>query len=209
MNTVREASDAPDRARPKSIAFDWWDRYCNPSSEKTDPSVRARLRRARSRLDVIQIVPAVTLARRLGATDNSVSSWKLNASLDLARVLAHVKANDSQHPMRAAGWKNFPGDRKENEVGVGEERPRLSEARFKRLLETGDGEEKIAAFTRLIALLGGTANVERLAKDFLMWNHPESGDRIRERWAFEYLAAGKAAPPEPSFDTLESEDDGV
>jgi CRISPR type I-E-associated protein CasB/Cse2 len=108
--------------------------------------------------------------------------------------------------MRAAGWKSFPGDKKESEAG--DDRPVLSEARFRRLLETGEGEEKLLAFVRLVTLLDGTVNVTQLASDFMSWNHPEYGERVRERWAFEYLAAGSAAPPLPPVDTISTEDPG-
>jgi CRISPR type I-E-associated protein CasB/Cse2 len=170
-----------------------------------DPGTRARLRRARSSLDLLRITPAVDLARQLGAVPKArpAPDWKLNAALDLSRVLAHVKEHESQHPMKAAGWEHFPGDRRETDVSEG--RPRLSEARFRRLLETGDGEEKVRAFTRLVTLLDGRVNVDQLASDFLDWNHPEYGDRVRERWAFHYLAAGSAAPAAPPTDT---EDNG-
>jgi CRISPR type I-E-associated protein CasB/Cse2 len=121
-------------------------------------------------------------------------------------VLAHVKEHDAtQPPMRAAGWKRFAGNRKESEAG--DDRPALAEARFRRLLQTGDGEEKVAAFVRLIALLGQRVKIDDLARDFLLWNHPEVGDRIRERWAFFYYAAQDAAPPVPDPIALASEDD--
>jgi len=206
------AAPAPDRQggdRRGARALAWWRKHCDPANRQADPATRARLRRARSHLDVLRIDPAVALARQLGAAPRSHAAppWRLYASLDLARVLAHVKEHDPRrHPMEAAGWKRFPGDRKESEAG--EERPLLSGARFNRLLETGDGDEKVLAFTRLIALLGGAVNVATLASDFLTWNHPEHGDRVRERWAFHYLAAGSAAPPSPTIDTPDSEDDG-
>lgn len=189
-------------------ALGWWRRHVDPANGKVDPATRARLRRARSHLDVLRIEPAVALARQLGAAPKSraAPAWRTYAALDLARVLAHVKEHESRHPMRAAGWKRFPYETTESEAGA--DRPLLSDARFKRLLETGEGEEKVLAFTRLVALLGGTVNVPQLANDFLVWNHPEHGDRVRERWAFEYLHAGSAAPDLPAIDSdTDAEDD--
>jgi len=116
--------------------------------------------------------------------------WRITSALDLARVLAHIREDDPrQRPMQAAGWKSFPGDRRESDAGEG--RPRLSEARFRRLLHSGRGEERVSAFARLIALLGGTVNVAELANDFWHWN-----DRTKRRWAFDYYAAGIATPPD-------------
>lgn len=177
-------------------ALGWWRRHCDPANSKADPAARARLRRARSHLDVLRIEPAVVLARLLGAAPrtHAAPAWRVHAALDLARVLAHVKVHEDRHPMRAAGWESFPGENTKLPPPV------LSNARFARLLETGEGEEKVQAFTRLVTLLGGTVNVAQLASDFLTWDHPEFGDRVRERWAFEYLAAGSAAPPPPPVD---------
>lgn len=189
-------------------AFEWWQRHCDPANRHTDPATRARLRRARSHLDVLRITAAIELARRLGVVNKgrSAPTWLMHAALGLACVLAHVKAHDHRHPMEAAGWKRFPGDRKESDAG--DDRPILSEARFNRLLETGDGEEKVLAFIRLVALLNGAVNVEQLSEDFLTWNHPEFGDRVRERWAFHYLAAGRAAPPPVQIESTVTEDTG-
>lgn len=202
---VASGAGLPAARGSGSQAHGWWRRHCDPANPKVDPAIRARLRRARSDLDVLRVEPAVMLARQLGAVPRSQAapSWRLRAALDLSRVLAHVKEHDPRHPMRVAGWKEFPADNKQQES------PRLSDARFRRLLETGEGEEKVAAFTRLVALLGGSVNVAQLATDFLLWNHPDYGDRVRERWAFEYLAAGSAAPPLPSIDSPDTEDAGA
>jgi CRISPR type I-E-associated protein CasB/Cse2 len=101
--------------------------------------------------------------------------------------------------MRTLGWKHFPGGRREG--GGGEDRPKLAEARFRRLLKSGTGEERVAGFVRLVALLGRKTKVDDLARDFLDWNHPTYGPRVRERWAFLYYAAGEAAPAIPEFDS--------
>jgi CRISPR type I-E-associated protein CasB/Cse2 len=184
------------------IALAWWRRLRDPAGG--DPGSLARLRRGRSSLEAYAVRPAVILARRLGAARPDALDTRARDTLDLARVLAHVKEHDpSQHPMRAAGWRRFAGTRKESEAG--DDRPRLAEARFRRLLETGDGEEKVAAFSRLVALLGDTVSVRDLANDFLYWNHPDFGDRVRERWAFLYYAAGEAMPEHATTDSLTSD----
>lgn len=169
-------------------ALEWWKRYCDPLDG--DPGTRARLRRCRSTVEALSIPAAVSLARQLGAPGDGAGDddWRWAVGLDLARVLAHVSEHDpGQRPMRAAGWKTFPDDRKESEAG--EDRPRLSEVRFRRLLDTARGEEQVVAFIRLIKLLGGTVNVAALAEDFWHWS-----DRTKRRWAFDYYAAGVAAP---------------
>ena len=111
--------------------------------------------------------------------------------------------------MRAAGWRTFAGDRKESDAG--EDRPRLSEVRFRRLLTAGPGEEQVSAFVRLIALLDGAIDVGSLAADFLDWNHPTLGERVRRHWAEDYYAArtfGAAnggVPSEPPTPTIEDD----
>lgn len=167
------------------IALDWWRYYCDPAT--ADPGVRARLRRCDSPVDASSITAAVALARRLGAFADETDEWRMTSALDLARVLAHVREHAPGAPMRAAGWRTFAGDRKESEAG--EDRPILSEARFRRLLTTGSGEEQVTAFVRLVDVLGGAVDVAALAADFLRWNHPWRGDQVRKRWAVDYYAA--------------------
>lgn len=170
-------------------AMRWWRRLIDP--ENGDRGSLAELRRARSPLEAMSIRAAIDLARRLGTTHGSAHADRTRDVLDLARVLAHVKEHDpSQRPMQSAGWKRFAGDRRESDAG--DDRPKLAEARFRRLHDTGDGEEKVDAFVRLVALMGGTINVTALANDFLGWNHPLLGDRVRERWAFDYYHATSA-----------------
>lgn len=89
--------------------------------------------------------------------------------------------------MRSAGWRRFPGEAKESDAGA--DAPKLSELRFRRLLQTERGEEQVTAFVRLVQLLGGKIDVARLADDFVFWN-----DRVKREWAFDYYAAGIAMP---------------
>jgi CRISPR type I-E-associated protein CasB/Cse2 len=201
-----ESGAAPPQSTYPALA--WWRRLRDP--HRGDPGALARLRRSRSTLEAMQVPAALELAKRLGAMPRNVhaSGWMVRAALDLARVLARVREHDPvHHPMRAAGWKQFAGSRRESDAG--KDRPVLSEARFRRLLLTADGEEKVSAFTRLIALLGGNVKVDDLSRDFMRWNHPEFGDRVRERWAFLYYAAGTAAPLLPAEAETPTEDEDV
>ncbi|WP_374310244.1 type I-E CRISPR-associated protein Cse2/CasB [Methylocella sp.] len=49
------------------------------------------------------------------------------------------------------------------------------------------------AFRRLVALLGGTANVADLAESLLDWPDETRGESRRRRWVFDYY--GQASPP--------------
>lgn len=176
-------------------ALEWWQRHCHPV--EGDAATRARLRRCRSATDAVGIPAAIYLARSLGALSETRTEddYQVTAAINLARVLAHVTQHiETQRPMQTAGWRSFPGERRESEAG--EDRPMLSEVRFRRLLTAARGEEQVSAFVRLIALLGGAVNIAALAEDFIYWN-----DRTKRRWAFDYYAAGMAAPTD--VDTFE------
>lgn len=192
-NSVVEAA-APPAIRTNDAgarSLGWWKRLADP--ERGDPATLARLRRARTTLEAASIRPAMSLARLLGGAKSDAPDWRTRAALDLARVLAHVREHDAvQHPMRAVGWRRFAGDRKE--TAAGEDRPRLAEARFRRFMQVGDGDEKVEQFTRLVRFLNGQVKVDDLARDFLRWNDPVNGDRVRERWAYFYYAAQDATP---------------
>lgn len=199
-----------DNKRHESVgdrAYEWWRDNCQPASgdvqnvsRKRDPAIRARLRRCRSNTEAAAIPAAISLVRRLNALQNiaSPSSPDVDAALGLARVLAFVTENSAEGPMKAAGWKRFPGDKPKSQPT--DNQPRLAEARFKRLLGVKPGDDQVVAFTRLVTLLGGRVNVAELSRDFLQWDR----DTTRRRWAFDYYAASSALPK--SDDTSPSEE---
>lgn len=192
MNSVMQvpSTERNPNAVHEHPALGWFN-----SLRKGNPGAPARLRRCRSRADVLMEPAAFQLAQRLGLLKASYS-WddaRLGAALDLARVLAFVKVNDaSRRLMRAAGWKTFPGDRKESDAGS--DRPLLSQVRFRRLLTTEPGEPLVAACIRLVRQLDNTVNVADLSNDFLGWSNPERQVRVRNKWAYDYYAAGVAMP---------------
>lgn len=196
--TERTSSELSSKARS------WWRRTCaldepRESASPTwrpDPAVRAKLRRCRDRVEAFMIPEALQLGNTL-APSASVND-RLGTAIDLARVLAHIKKDNPEHPMRNVGWPSFPRDT----AGEGTERPKLAETRFKRLLQATDGEERVDAFVRLIALMGGQANVREISDAFWWWNHPSG--RIRQQWAFVYFNAANAAPID--IDTTPSEE---
>ena len=166
-----------------AIAAAWWRHTCG--SDAPDSSTRARLRRCRNNVEAATEPVALLLARRLGALAPGAHPNDAERAIGLARVLACVRMEASEAPLRALGWKNFPGGRTEADA----KRPRLNETRFRRLLSVSRGEEQVVAFRRLIALMEETANVSALANDFWYW-----GDRTKQRWAFDYYNARTEAP---------------
>ena len=188
-------------------SYQWWRDNCqqdfgdDTSDRKPyDPAIRAKLRRCSSNTDAAMIPAAVSLAVRLQALRKDVQPWDpaVDAVLGLARVLSFVTENNPKGPMRLACWQQFPGENPKSQLP--ENQPRLAEARFKRLLGVTPGEEQVAAFIRLVKLLGGSVSVAELSRDFLHWGREET----RRRWAFDYYAASFAAPP--SDDISSSED---
>jgi CRISPR system Cascade subunit CasB len=203
MIAVSETSNRPADAsavrEPAVIA--WFNEL------QKNAGARARLRRCRSTVEALAEPAAISLARRVGALSERSRSDEhaVQTAIDLARVLAHVTTHvGGQRVMQSAGWKQFPGDKREGDAG--EMRPVLSEVRFRRLLTTSDGEPLVAAFVRLVRLLNGAVNVRELANDFRFWGHPEVGLKIRQKWAFDYYAAGASAPPDETS-TNTNEDD--
>ena len=169
--------------RAGALATAWWRHTCGPDA--ADSSARARLRRCRNNVEAATEPLALLLARRLGAFAPGAHPNDAERAIGLARVLACVRTEASEAPLRALGWRKFPGDRAE----AGAERPRLGETRFRRLLTVAGGEEQVVAFRRLVALMDETANVSALANDFWYW-----GDRTKQRWAFDYYNARAATP---------------
>jgi CRISPR system Cascade subunit CasB len=97
----------------------------------------------------------------------------------LAAILAHVREDDTQLIARAIGHEAF-----------GKPRHRmLSENRFRRLMQVQDADELMTGMTRLVAWMGGKANVSDLARSVLFWT-----EQTRARWAYGYYGAGIANP---------------
>jgi len=166
------------------IAWDWW-RYLN-DPKTGDRASLARLRRCETALDAASIPAGLRLARKLcaGAEDQN-----LDKALELAILLAQVRGDAPQKPMRAVGWKTFPSGKDAGEPPV------LSELRFRQLLQTTP-ENRLEKFKRLVRLMKGAANVAELAQDFWFW-----GDKVKKHWAFGYYAAANPQPQtEPEGD---------
>lgn len=185
MNETSKLSNAATTVSPSDRAREWW--AVNISDAEGERGVRARLRRAGSSQDALSIPAAIALARRLGRIPEPGSpQWKQAAfdrALGLAVVLAHVREDTPTPLFRTLGWRQFPYDKQESDAG--DDRPVLSELRFKRLLQTSGEEDLLAAFVRLIALAGGATNVADTARIYLNWDF----DRTKRDIALTYFNA--------------------
>ncbi|BBK42275.1 hypothetical protein STVA_22950 [Allostella vacuolata] len=187
------------RDRQRVAIRSWWrslqpyreDREPNPTA---DPAGLARLRRAGRVTDVVAEATVFDLYRRLGL-EPAEAARDLPWVAAAAMVLAHVRADAAPagapprrpHPARAIGRERFDDTRFESAI--------MSPLRFRRLLATREVEEVARAMRRMVAMTAPVGlDVGALGQAMLDWPHPIRGDGTRTRWAFEYHAAGDAAP---------------
>lgn len=139
------------------VAEKWWEDL------KKRRAARARLRRAKTLLEIMQEPEALRLIERLRLSRNP------DRVAMLAGILAWVRDNDDQFVARAIG-----------RTSLDEEDAPVSEARFRRLLQARD-DERMEAMRRLVRLTKGKVNVRDLSFAVLYW-----GDGVKKRWIFRY-----------------------
>ena len=154
-----------------AVAANWWRELTEKDSAGrltlgARRAALARLRRATTPLEVIMEPEALRLIARLpGAGD----PYRERAAI-LAGVLATVREEDSRPVARALGRDAL------DEV----DSACMSEARFRRLLQTDD-DALMEAMRRIVRLAGGKVDVYDLSFAILHW-----GDRVKKRWIFRY-----------------------
>ena len=170
-------------------AYAWW-LELQPDAERGrrgDTATLAALRRAGTPSEAITVNATIDLALSLGVDRRDWESVAI-----LAAVLAHVRtaAFGEGSVARALGHR------------TGEQRL-MSELRFRQLLQADTAEERMAAFRRAVAMLGGRANIHDLAESLLDWSDPGRGETRRVRWMFDYF--GEPAPGDATAPTAETE----
>jgi CRISPR system Cascade subunit CasB len=187
-------SEMPSSSRIAGGARDWW-QDLQPTKANGEPNptgdraALARLRRVATPADVIAEDATLALFRRLGL--RSADYPRLPRVALIATVLAQVRADaepgvDGWRPAAArAVGRASPDD---------SDSAKMSPLRFRRLLACRDDEELAHQMRRMVALADGRINVGDLAYALYYWNDEVRGDGVRTRWAFEYYAAGAAAP---------------
>lgn len=156
------------------VAAAWW-RELQPNEETGAPGDRAaaaRLRRCTTVAEAMQEPETVALLRRLGGGRREFPSVAL-----LAAVLASVRKDAPK-----AGVARSLGPENPDQV----ETALMSPLRFRRLLDAEDKDERLAAFRRMVLMLGGTADVHDLAASLLDWR-----ERRRIDWTYAYWNAGQ------------------
>jgi CRISPR system Cascade subunit CasB len=162
MTDNKYLSFEPDTAEGK-ILYDWWQGLDKNRGE------RARLRRCKNPLEVASVQvffnPLFKLER-----EGKVSSERLALVIG---ALSHVKTYQ--------GGKPFPELMAEPKTEGGSNY-RVSELRFRRLLEIKDRDELYPAIIRMIKMVDSKANIYGLANDLYWWN-----ERTKKEWAYRYF----------------------
>jgi CRISPR system Cascade subunit CasB len=164
----------------KKTAAQWWQTLQPywPNGKPNPTSDRAALARLRRGDLLAAATDPVTmeLFRALGCRRQEELP---NVAL-CAAVLANVRENrKEEHPARTLG--PLPGEPAEQ--------AKMKPLRFRRLIEAEDPEERLILLRRAVQLAGDNLNVAELASACLSWTTER-----RQRWIFEYYAAGRAAP---------------
>ncbi len=139
----------------------WW------RSLEDNRGDRAELRRCGTLAEVV-FTPAYHRLRQAVCRYGAVHDDGLAAMAGLA---AKVKSNATDNTVA-----------EQMATGKGDS-ARVSGLRFRRLLKVKDQEELFTALGRVIALLGGSANLQSMAQSVYFWN-----DRTRKQWAFDYYS---------------------
>ena len=138
----------------------WWEWL---SENRGD---RAVLRRCGMLAEVV-LTPAYHRLRQAVARSGSVYDDGLALlAVIAAKVKTHAPGNSIAEQMA---------------TGKPDGSARVSGLRFRRLVKAKDHESLFTPLGRVIALLGGEANLESLARSIYFWN-----DRSRKDWAFDY-----------------------
>lgn len=174
-----------DEPRWHDIAARWW-RELQPDDKRPNPSLRAgnraalaRLRRCARVAEAGSEPEALDLARRLGISHGG--HGRLENALLAAIVLAHVRDDDREMSVARRLGASGP-----------DQRALMSPLRLSRVLTADTAEDRLVAFRRVVALLGGRAHVTNLARALLDWS-----EKTRIAWAFDYHNV-----PPPGSDAL-------
>ncbi len=146
------------------ILHRWWSELQAPENRGR----RAELRRCRAPFDALFAPAYHDLHRRLGQRGDP-DTVTLPAIAALAAHVQHMRG-DKRFAQQMAASKSEGGTS-----------PRLSELRFRRLLQYERIDELFPALRRVVRLLDGSVNLYSLANSVYWW-----GDRERRQWAYDY-----------------------
>ncbi|WP_209427657.1 type I-E CRISPR-associated protein Cse2/CasB [Pararhodobacter sp. SW119] len=159
-------------------AAEWWRRVLADRDSGAARGLAARLKRA-TPLEALAEPAVHELARLLG-----LGAAQASVLVRLVQVLAEIRENDPASLARRLGGPE----------------PVMSNLRFQRLLRA-EGEDVATALRRSVIMADRRCNIARLARDLLVWDHPDWGEETRAVWCFHYFGA-----PTPGAETQPSEE---
>lgn len=157
-------------SREGKVVLKWLDELA-----EHDRGGRAELCRAASIQQALMCPAFHRLRRRLEAigpdwTDYLQSAHRIDRLAAACALMAHVRAggsNDLPHAM--------------SHRAKGEERNRVSELRFRRLLDAPDDDALFSGLRRVLPMVIDLVDPLKVAEAVLFW-----GDRIKREWAYTY-----------------------
>ena len=161
MNTQRTLNFRHDSAWG-DVLLHWWRQLAD------DTGGRAALRRAPEITAVVMQPAFQRLYRRLLAAGWPKGHERSDHLAAAAGLLALLREADGSTLPIAMSQRE--GDK-----------PRLSELRFKRLLESPDADALFTGLRRALPIIGYRCDPLGLATDVVNW-----GDAVRKRWAYSY-----------------------
>lgn len=180
-------ADAKERFSAGREALIWWRSMHRLNQNGTpnpaaDTGALARLRHAALPIEAAEEEQTSRLYRRLFGGQWNVR--QAEAASVIAATLAHVRTH-LEGNKRMGALLGAP---------KGEDQPRMSDLRMRRLCAARDGAEAMRGFREAVLLLGGAAPIPDLAESILDWLDDDRRDQRRTRWLFDYHGAGIAAP---------------
>ncbi|MBW8003229.1 MAG: type I-E CRISPR-associated protein Cse2/CasB [Planctomycetes bacterium] len=149
-----------------SKIISWWQGLREAKGE------RAELRRCRE-VEEIFFVPVFHSIKRKLLPYGHVSDGRLAITVAL---LSHVKNN----------LEGISLPEQMARPGAESSRPRVSDLRFRRLIQIKNIDDLLLPMLRIIKMLDSTVNVPNLVKSIYGWN-----DYVRKQWAFDYYKDSK------------------
>ncbi len=172
--TQKEPLFTPNSPAGKVLA-EWWREL------ESDRGARAELRRARSPEDAALIPATIDLITRLRATPVAEHKGWLARIPAIAGLAAHLDHNAAKEVLALPNREALP----KRMASAKGDRPRVSELRFRRLLQCSR-DDLYRHMIRILAQLDNKAGLFDLADAIFWW-----GPRIHKAWAFAYFPAIK------------------
>ncbi len=167
--------------RQADLLHAWWREVTQEREQGAARAARAILRRAHDITAVTLTQPYQHLFQRMREAGWNDGFARSNDALAaVAGLLVHVDAE----PVRPELQRNMA--KCMGQCPEGSDRPFVSEARFKLLLETPDLDALFRSLRRMLPLMRGGTPVLTLANDVLDWAWSDQRDEVKKHWAYSY-----------------------